>query len=46
MLTEVSIHDFTALDRRKAWVPTCVGMTGNHGRYVIHFTGQYNTGPC
>ena len=39
MPTEVGIHDFAALDRRKAWVPTYVGMTGNGGRYVIHFTG-------
>ena len=22
-------------------MPTCVGMTGNDGRYVIHFTGWY-----
>ena len=42
MPTEVGIHDFAALDRRKAWVPTRVGMTGNGGRYVIHFTDWYN----
>ncbi len=41
MPTEVGIHDFAALNKRKAWVPTCVGMTGNDGRYVIHFTGWY-----
>ncbi len=41
MPTEVGIHDFAVLDRRKAWVPTCVGMTGNGGRYVIHFTGRH-----
>ncbi len=42
MPTEVGIRDFAALHRRKAWVPTSVGMTGNGGRYVIHFTDWYN----
>ncbi len=28
MPTEVGIHDFEALHRRMAWMPTCVGMTG------------------
>ncbi len=46
MLTEVSIHDFFLMNIAKAWMPTCVGMTGTDGRYVIHFTGQYNTSPC
>ena len=42
MPTEVGIHDFAALDGRKAWLPTSVGMTGNNGRYVIQFTVRYN----
>ena len=28
MPAEVGIHDFAAFDRRKAWMPTAVGMTG------------------
>ncbi len=41
MLPEVSIHACLLLTAIKAWVPTCVGMTGNGGRYVIHFTSWY-----
>ena len=45
MPTEVGIHDFAALDRRKAWVPTRVGMTGNGGRYVNVKEDWYDMAP-
>ena len=41
MPTEVGIHDFTAINGRKAWVPTCVGMTSNGGWYVNLYAGWY-----
>ena len=39
MPTQVGIHDFAVQVTRKAWMLTCVSMTGNDDRYVIHFTG-------
>ena len=33
MLTQVSIHAFLVTKTPKAWMPTCVGMTGlGHGQ--------------
>jgi len=33
MLTEVSIYAFSLMNTAKAWMPTCVGMTGlGHGQ--------------
>ncbi len=34
------------LDGRKAWVPTCVGMTGNDGRCVNHYAHRIKPPPA
>ncbi len=39
MPTQVGTHAFLLSKAAKSWMPTSVGMTGNDGRYVIHFTG-------